>query len=122
MACSIRVLTYNVHKCRGLDRRVRPGRIADVLREIDPDIIALQEVLSVHGKREDDQADFLAAELGFYSCLGENRRLKGGAYGNLLLSRFPLRAFQNHDITTRGREQRGCLRADIAMGKTTPCL
>ncbi len=40
-----RVVTYNVHKCRGLDRRVRPARIVDVLREVNADIIALQEVV-----------------------------------------------------------------------------
>jgi endonuclease/exonuclease/phosphatase family metal-dependent hydrolase len=51
--------------------------------------------------------------------LGENRRLHGGAYGNLLLSRFPLRAIHNHDITVSRRERRGCLRADIDFeGKT----
>src|SRR5262245_51864583 len=44
---SVRVVTYNIHKCRGLDRRVRPGRIVDILGEIDADILALQEVLSV---------------------------------------------------------------------------
>ena len=45
-----RVVTYNVHKCRGLDRRVRPARIAEVLREINADIIALQEVVCIEGK------------------------------------------------------------------------
>lgn len=119
MAKRIRILTYNIHKCRGLDHRVHPARIVEVLREIDADIIALQEVLSVPGHREEDQAKFIGTELGFHFCLGENRRLNGGAYGNLLLSRFPLRAVQNHDITTEGREQRGCLRADIDLAETT---
>ena len=53
----IRVATYNIHRCRGLDRRVRPARIVEVLREMDADIIALQEVLSIRGgAREKDQA------------------------------------------------------------------
>ncbi len=43
---SFRITTYNIHKCRGLDRRVRPERIVEVLREVDADIIALQEVIS----------------------------------------------------------------------------
>jgi endonuclease/exonuclease/phosphatase family metal-dependent hydrolase len=44
MSNSLRVATYNIHKSRGLDWRVRPDRIVEVLREIDADIVALQEV------------------------------------------------------------------------------
>ncbi len=113
----MRIVTYNVHKCRGLDRRVRPARIASVLRELDADIIALQEVLSVGGAaREMDQARFIAEELGYDYCIGENRRLGGGAYGNVILSRLPWHHVHNYDITWRGRERRGCLRVDIEMG------
>ena len=113
----MRIVTYNVHKCRGLDRRVRPARIASVLRELDADIIALQEVLSVGGAaREMDQARFIAEELGYDYCVGENRRLSGGAYGNVILSRLPWRHVHNYDITWRGRERRGCLRVDIEIG------
>lgn len=118
---SFRVATYNVHKCRGLDRRVRPGRIAAVLGEIGADIVALQEVVSVEDsqQRERDQARFIAEELGMFHCVGENRRLYGGAYGNVLLSRFPFRCVRNHDITWRGREPRGCLRADVPVDSAT---
>lgn len=98
---------------------MHPARIVEVLREIDADVIALQEVLSTAGDAEEDQAQYIATELGFHFRLGENRRLDGGAYGNLLLSRFPLRASQNHNITTQGCEQRGCLRADIDLDTTT---
>lgn len=114
-----RVVTYNVHKCRGLDRRVRPGRIAAVLRALAADIIALQEVLSVGGgAREAEQARFIAEELGYHYCVGENRRLRGGAYGNVVLSRRPAVAAHNYDITWRGRERRGCLRVDFAADAT----
>lgn len=119
MQSSFRIATYNIHKCRGLDRRVQPARIATVLREVDADVIALQEVVSVDGEPERDQARFIARELGLHYCMGENRRLYGGAYGNVLLSRFPLRSIRNHDITTANREQRGCLRADIDLGTAT---
>ena len=116
-----RVVTYNVHKCRGLDRRVRPSRIVEVLREIDADIIALQEVLSItNGEREDDQSRFIAEELGFDYCLGENRRLRGGAYGNVVLSRLPMTFTRNYDLSTQGREERGCLRADVELGIGKP--
>jgi endonuclease/exonuclease/phosphatase family metal-dependent hydrolase len=115
----IRVLTYNVHKCRGMDARVRPTRILRVLREIDADVIALQEVLSLEGSRpEEDQARFLASELGFHHRLGTNRRLRGGAYGNVVLSRFPLSPGCNHDLSVGGHEARGCLRADVRLSET----
>ena len=41
----LRVATYNIHKSRGLDRRLRPQRIVEVLRELDADVTALQEVV-----------------------------------------------------------------------------
>jgi endonuclease/exonuclease/phosphatase family metal-dependent hydrolase len=79
----------------------------------------LQEVVSAPNVQGEDQARFIATELGYHSCFGENRRLDGAPYGNVLLSRFLMRASRNHDISTDGRERRGCLRADIAIGETT---
>jgi endonuclease/exonuclease/phosphatase family metal-dependent hydrolase len=112
-----RIVTYNVHKCRGMDGRVRPARIVDVLREVDADIVALQEVLCIAGEiTEEDQAHFIAEELGFHYRFGENRRLRGGGYGNVVLSRWPLLGSHNHDISIQGREQRGCLRVDVDLG------
>jgi endonuclease/exonuclease/phosphatase family metal-dependent hydrolase len=111
-----RIVTYNIHKCRGMDRRVRPERIVKVLRQIDADIVALQEVLWIHGAEDrDDQAHFIARELGLDFRLGENRKLHGAAYGNVVFSRFPMSAARNHDISVSGREQRGCLRVDIDL-------
>lgn len=117
----IRIATYNVHKCQGLDRRVRPARIASVIRELEADIIALQEVVSVEDgmQREHHQARFMAEELGLHYCIGENRRHHGGAYGNVVLSRWPLRFVHNYDLTWRAREPRGCLRVDVETGEET---
>jgi endonuclease/exonuclease/phosphatase family metal-dependent hydrolase len=112
-----RIVTYNVHKCRGLDRRVRPLRIVAVLREANADIIALQEVLSIEDSQpEREQARFIAEELGMHHYVGENRRLDGGSYGNVILSRVPLSNVRNYEITWRGREPRGCLCADAHLG------
>jgi len=112
----LRVATYNVHKCRGMDGRVRPDRVAEVLSEINADIVALQEVVCLEGKRrEEHQAQYLAEELGYHAELGENRKHKGGAYGNLVLSRLPIHHAQNFDISVQGRERRGCLRADVRL-------
>jgi Metal-dependent hydrolase len=113
---ALRIVTYNVHKCRGLDRRVRPDRIVEVLRDIDPDIVALQEVLSIEGtEREADQARYIAESLGFHFAFGENRRHQGGRYGNVVMSRYPIKVHRNYDITSKGCEPRGCLRTDIQI-------
>lgn len=102
----LRVLTYNVHKCRGLDGRASVGRIAEVLRETGADVMALQEVM-------DHQAESLSVELGQPFCLGENRKHRGYGYGNVVLSRFPIVGTRNYDLSVRGREERGCLRVDL---------
>jgi endonuclease/exonuclease/phosphatase family metal-dependent hydrolase len=102
----LRVVTYNVHKCRGMDGRTSALRIAEVLRETGADVMALQEVL-------DHQAEAIAAELCLPFVLGENRKHRGYGYGNVLLSRYPIRSMRNYDLSIRGREERGCLRADI---------
>lgn len=109
----LRVATYNVHRCRGMDGRVRPDRIVDVLKDVDPDVTALQEV--VFGDGDQDQARFIAGGVGFHWVVGENRKLKGSAYGNVVLSRYPLRVVKNHDITVTGYERRGALHTDVIV-------
>lgn len=116
MTKKFRIATYNIHKCKGMDMRVNPRRIAHVLREIDADIIALQEVVSVESSvPEKNQSRFIADELSFQYTMGENRKHRGGSYGNVVLSRFPIIENSNLDISIGGREPRGCLKADIRL-------
>ena len=56
----LRVATYNIHRCRGMDRRVIPARIADVLRDINADVVAMQEVVGA-GPSGQDQAEEIGA-------------------------------------------------------------
>jgi len=117
----LRVVTYNIHRAVGLDRLRRPSRIAEVLREVDADIVALQEVVSLRGsKPEADQARFIADGLGLEYRMGVTRTLMRGVYGNVILSRFPFLSARTFDLSCRGRERRGCLQADLAVTEDSP--
>jgi len=108
----LRVATYNVHKCRGMDRRTRPDRIAEVIRETDADVVATQEILG-------SQVSDLASDLpGYTSHFGQVRIHDGEPYGNAVFSRMPISAVKTYDISWRGRERRGCLRVDIEFSAT----
>lgn len=114
MKKKLKVATYNVHKCKGLDGRTRPQRIAKVLAELDADVIALQEVVNIpHSDIEHDQGRYLAETLKMHYCVGETRKHRGGRYGNVVLSRLPIVNSRNHDISVEEHESRGCLRADL---------
>ena len=117
----LRIATYNIHKCVGIDRRYSPERIAEVLREIDADVVAMQEVLC-HSKSQDrdHQAGYIAAELNMDYRFGENRKIKGGDYGNVILSRLPIESAENYDISIHKYEPRGCLRAEISVNGGQP--
>jgi endonuclease/exonuclease/phosphatase family metal-dependent hydrolase len=118
-AVRLRIVTYNVHKCRGMDARSSPQRIAGVLREIEADVIALQEVLCVEGSlAHHDQARFLADTLGLHVRLGVNRTHRGGVYGNAVLTRLPPCGERNYDLSVDGREKRGCMRVDLRLDDT----
>ncbi len=105
----VRVMTYNIHRARGLDGRERLERIADVLAEVDADIVALQEVLA-------PQAGALAAATGMRVVFARTRILPQGPYGNLCLTRLPLVSHASYSLTCRPFEPRGCLRADVDAG------
>src|ERR1700739_1509157 len=80
---SVRVVTYNIHTCVGVDRRYDPGRIGAVLREIDADIACLQEV-GVRRRigRQADQWAFLSEVTGCRVIAAASVREHGRRFGN----------------------------------------
>lgn len=104
------ILTYNIHKAIGIDRRFDPERIARVCENEKADIVALQEVDNgVPRSRHKNLAAELGDRLGFYHRFGANVTLKVGTYGNATLSRWPFTDGQNLDLTWTIKKRRGCL-------------
>jgi endonuclease/exonuclease/phosphatase family metal-dependent hydrolase len=112
---TLRIATYNIHRGRGLDRRVDASRIAGVVESLDADIIALQEVVGP-GPDGMGQAEEIAAQLGMTPVMAPTRLLRGRPFGNAVIGRFPVRGHDRYDITWRNREDRGCQRVDLDVG------
>ncbi len=87
-----RILTYNVHRCVGVDKRLDVGRIADVIAACRPDIVALQE-LDVGRVRTGgvDQAHEIARRLNMSFHFNAALRVEEEQYGDAILTCLPER-------------------------------
>lgn len=105
----MRLLSWNIQWCRGLDGAVDPARIARTARTLcDPDVLCLQEVAAnfpaLAGSRGEDQLAALAGAFPDHAAVvawgvdvpddaGGRRR-----FGNLILSRFPVGRVLRHAL------------------------
>lgn len=112
----LKVASYNMRKGVGLDRRRSPERILEVLREIDADVIALQEADRRFGARAcvipphllDDQSDWKAVDFGV-------RAASMGWHGNAILVRKAARVDARAPIHLPALEPRGAVMADVTL-------
>jgi endonuclease/exonuclease/phosphatase family metal-dependent hydrolase len=97
---TLRIMTYNVQRCQGVDGEFNPDRVLNVIADAAPDIVALQETAA---GRHGDPLPYLAEHLGMavYRDPGGNP----GAF----LSHLPLRGIQAFTLGDNGY----CLRADV---------
>jgi endonuclease/exonuclease/phosphatase family metal-dependent hydrolase len=116
-----RILTYNVHRCVGSDRRLDVGRVADVIAAEAPDIVALQEVDVGRARTGGvDQAHDLARRLGMVSRFNAALRVEEEQYGDAVLTAHPERLIKAGPLPGYARmprlEPRGALWLAIDLG------
>ena len=117
----LRVLTYNVHACKGRDRVISPSRIAEVIASAAPDVVALQEV-DVGRMRSDrlDQAELIARELNMDFHFAPAMRVLEEEFGDAVLTARPMRLIRAGALPSIRfpvrLEPRGVLWTEIQLG------
>ena len=113
----IRILCYNIHHAEGVDRKLDLNRIGNLIKTVNPDVVALQEVdQNVRRTRGVNQPEVLSKITGLNVVFGKNIPLQGGHYGNVLLSRFEIQHFKNHSLPNFDQgEQRGVIEATLKL-------
>ncbi|MFM8704297.1 MAG: endonuclease/exonuclease/phosphatase family protein, partial [Planctomycetia bacterium] len=108
-AGDMRLLSWNIHKgIGGRDRRYALSRIIDCIEAENPDLICLQEVdRHVRRSRFDDQPRLLARFFRAHSVFQANVAVGKGAYGNLVLSRWPVESRHRVLLRQGTRKPRG---------------
>lgn len=114
----IRIMTYNVHSCRGTDGRIDPARIAEIVARGRPDIVALQEV-DVGRARSGgfDQARLIAAHLNMEAHFHPALHLADEQYGDAILTALPSRLVRAAPLPSLG-EPRGAIWVSVDIGGT----
>ena len=111
----LKVASYNIHKGVGTDGRRDPDRIVSVLREIDADVIALQECDRRFGQRESVIERAMLDDTRWRAVPVAKRALSLGWHGNALLVRRDIEVIDAHPIDLPMLEPRGAVRADLAV-------
>ena len=121
---SIKVLTYNIHKGFSMgNRRFILHDIRDSLRQINADIVFLQEIHGdkpISNGRFDDwptnnQFEFLADEVWQHHAYGKNAIYKAGHHGNAILSKYPFIEWENIDVSIMKKASRSLLHGTLQL-------
>jgi len=125
----LKILSYNIHKGFSLgNRRYILDLIRQSIRSVDADIVFLQEIIGKHDLPDhhkliwpkNSQFEYLADGVWHHYAYGKNAVYKSGDHGNAILSRYPIKKWDNFDISTNNFEKRGLLHAVIGVENSPP--
>jgi endonuclease/exonuclease/phosphatase family metal-dependent hydrolase len=121
---TLKIATYNIHKgFSQFNRRVVLHELRERLRELNADIVFLQEAQGEHARhpeRHDNypaaaQHEFIAEEVWPHVAYGKNAVYEEGHHGNAIISRFPILKTRNRDISAHRFESRGLLHCVVEL-------
>ncbi len=111
---TLRIASYNIRKARGLDQKVRPDRILNVVNSIAADVVVLQEADKRLGVREPAVGrDMISHETDFELVEVSQNQISLGWHGNAILLRKGLNVASFERIDLPALEPRGALRIDL---------
>ena len=128
---TLSIATYNIHKgFSHFNRRLVLHELRDRLRELNADILFLQEVQGENiedAQRHDNypnspQHEFLAEQIWPHHAYGKNAVYDEGHHGNAILSRYPIVSWDNQDVSAHKFESRGLLHCEISLPGSKPVL
>lgn len=124
MLDKLHIATYNIHKgFSGLNQRMIVHEQRTHLKDLNADIVFLQEVVGHHAEHatrftnwpNQAQHEFLAGSTWPNFVYGKNMEYEAGHHGNAILSRYPIVSWENEDISTHRFESRGMLHCEISI-------
>lgn len=119
---ALSIVSYNIHK--GLfagNMRMALRRMRERLHALAPDVVLVQEIVGQNEHMErwfadwpiGTQLEFLADQMWPHTAYGRNAVYNAGHHGNAILSRFPITASENIDLSLHSIEQRGILHVQL---------
>lgn len=123
MPC-LRVLTYNIHHGQAMDGKFDYRRLSKVITDLNPDVVALQEVdCKTRRSNGVDQAELLGELTKMHHVFGQAMPFDQGRYGEAVLSRFPISKAESHPLPFRpGQEPRAALAVQIEPDNGIPAF
>ena len=119
---AIKILTYNIHKgFNASNRRFVLHEMKDALREINADVVFLQEIQGEHHHKQNQiidwpdtsQFEFLADQVWQHHAYGKNAIYKAGHHGNAILSKYPFGEWENINVSLMKNASRSLLHGCI---------
>ena len=132
MSVELRVLSLNLHKGFSMfNRRFVLHELKRAILDVSADLVFLQEVIGdhqIHSENIEDwpeapQYEFLADSIWSDYAYGRNAVYTEGHHGNAILSKWPIKKWQNIDVSEHSSESRGILHCEIVVDeKSLHCL